>query len=70
MISDHVYPLSVDGQPLASTTATASVSAGSAARLLWCQESAVTMTLKGFGIARWARHCIYVLIHFHLVPHS
>ena len=70
LISNRVYPLSVDGQPFASTTATASVSAGNAARLLWRQKSARTMTLKEFSIARRARHCNYVLIHFHSVTHS
>ena len=63
-------PLSPDGQPFASTTATASVSAGNAARLLWCQKSARTMTLKEFSITRRARHCNYVWIHFHSVTHS
>jgi hypothetical protein len=33
MISNRVYPLSVDGQNFASTTATASFCAGNAARL-------------------------------------
>jgi hypothetical protein len=68
--SIRVHTLSVAGQPFASTTATASVFAGNAARLLWCQKSARTMTLKEFSIARRARHCNYVLIHFHAVTHS
>jgi hypothetical protein len=53
MISNRVYPLSVDGQPFASTTATTSFYAGNVARF-----------------ARKARHCIYVLIHFHSLTHS
>jgi hypothetical protein len=69
LISNRVYPLSVDGQLFASTTATASVSAGNAARLLW-RQSARTMTLKEFILARRARHCNDVLIHFHSVTHS
>ena len=70
MSCNRVYPLSVDEQPFASPTATASVSAGNAAELLWCQKSARTITPKEFNIARRARHCTYVLIHCHSVTHS
>jgi hypothetical protein len=57
LISSRLYPSSVDGQTFASTTATANDSAGNVTRLLWwCQESTRTMTVKGFSIARRARH--------------
>jgi hypothetical protein len=39
LISNKLNPLPVEEQPVASTTATASITAGNAARLMWSKKA-------------------------------